>query len=181
VTVTEVQIGQAYGIIYVLGKHQGLGRFMELKVDAHGRLVLPADLMAHLGLKPGDEVVTECWGGILPDDKPEEVDIIPKAIWLEREEERRKSLEEHGGVPLEVIVEDLNRRMMEKKMTSVKCACGTCDMTLFLSPSECFQKAPYVLDIYEDCEPHTAFFLSKESIKQLINDLERLLSDNGLK
>jgi AbrB family looped-hinge helix DNA binding protein len=37
---------------------------MELKVDAHGRLVLPAELMDRLGLKPGDEIVTECWGGV---------------------------------------------------------------------------------------------------------------------
>jgi bifunctional DNA-binding transcriptional regulator/antitoxin component of YhaV-PrlF toxin-antitoxin module len=149
---------------------------MELKIDAHGRLVLPAELMEHIGLKPGDEVVTECWGGPLPDDKPEEVDIIPKTIWLKREEERRKSLEGHNGVPMEVIEGEINRRMMEKKITSIRCACSTCDMALFLSPSECFPKAPYVLDIYEDCEAHTAFFLSKESIKQLINDLGRLIN-----
>jgi bifunctional DNA-binding transcriptional regulator/antitoxin component of YhaV-PrlF toxin-antitoxin module len=148
---------------------------MELKIDAHGRLVLPAELMEHLGLKPGDEVVTECWGGPFPGDKPDEVDIIPKSVWLEREEERRKSLEEHGGVPLEVIEEEMHRSMMEKKITSIKCACGTCDMTLFLGPSECFQKTPYVLDIYESCEPRTAFFLSKENIEQLISDLGRLL------
>ena len=48
---------------------------MELKVDAHGRLVLPAELMDRLGLMPGYEVVTECGGGVLPDDRPEEVDI----------------------------------------------------------------------------------------------------------
>lgn len=149
---------------------------MELKVDAHGRLVLPAELMEHLGLKPGDEIVTECWGGPFPGDKPEEVDIIPKTIWLEREEEKRKFLEEHSGVPLEVIEEEMNKRMMEKKITSIKCACGTCDMTLFLSPSECFQNAPFVLDVYEDCEPRTAFFLSRESIEQLINDLRRLIN-----
>jgi bifunctional DNA-binding transcriptional regulator/antitoxin component of YhaV-PrlF toxin-antitoxin module len=149
---------------------------MELKVDAHGRLVLPADLMEHLGLKPGDKVVTECWGGPLPGDKPEEVDIIPKTIWLEREEEIRKSLEEHGGVPLEVIEEEMNRQMREKKITSIKCACGTCDMTLFMSPSQCFQESPFVLDIYEDSEPRLAFFLSRESIEQLINDLRRLVN-----
>jgi bifunctional DNA-binding transcriptional regulator/antitoxin component of YhaV-PrlF toxin-antitoxin module len=149
---------------------------MELKVDAHGRLVLPAKLMEHLGLKPGDEVVTECWSGPFPGDKPEEVDITPKTIWLEREEERRKSLEEHGGVPLEVIEEEMNRQMKEKKITSIKCACGTCDTALFMSPSQCFQKAPYVLDVYGDSEPRTAFFLSRESIEQLINDLRRLVN-----
>lgn len=148
---------------------------MELKVDAHGRLLLPAELMEHLGLKSGDEVVTEFWGGPFPGDKPDEVDIVPKSVWLEREEERRKSLEEHSGVPLEVIEEEMHRRVMEKKITSIKCACGTCDMTLFLGPSECFQKSPYVLDIYESCGSRTAFFLSKESIVQLISDLERLL------
>ncbi|MHB8119051.1 MAG: hypothetical protein ACYDHX_10050 [Methanothrix sp.] len=132
--------------------------------------------MEHLGLKPGDETVTECWGGPFPGDKPEEVDIIPKTIWLEREEEKRKFLEEHSGVPLEVIEEEMNKRMMEKKITSIKCACGTCDMTLFLSPSECFQNAPFVLDVYEDCEPRTAFFLSRESIEQLINDLRWLIN-----
>ena len=146
---------------------------MELKVDAHGRLMLPAALVQDLGLKPGDEVVTEEWGD--PFDKPEEIDIIPKTIWLEREEERRKA-REHGGVPWEVLEKELEERTKEKKITSVKCACGTCDMTLFLSPSECFQKAPYVLDIYEDCEPQTAFFLSRESIEQLINDLRRLIN-----
>ncbi len=119
--------------------------------------------------------MTECWGSPLPGDKPEEVDIIPKTIWLKREEERRKSLEKHSGVPMEVIEDEMNRRMMEKKITSVECACGTCDMALFLSPSECFQEAPFMRDIYEDCEPHTAFFLSSEGIDQLINDLERLI------
>jgi bifunctional DNA-binding transcriptional regulator/antitoxin component of YhaV-PrlF toxin-antitoxin module len=154
---------------------------MELKVDAHGRLVLPAELMEHLGLKSGEEVVTEFWGGPFPDDKPDEVDIVPKSVWLKREEERRKSLEEHSGVPLEVIEEEMHRRMMEKKITSIKCACGTCDMTLFLSPSEFFQMAPYVLDIYESCGARTAFFLSKEGIKQLISNLERLLEDESCK
>lgn len=79
-------------------------------------------------------------------------------------------------MPLEVIEEEMNRQMMEKKITSIKCACGTCDMTLFLSPSECFQNAPFVLDVYEDCGPRTAFFLSRESIEQLINDLRRLIN-----
>jgi bifunctional DNA-binding transcriptional regulator/antitoxin component of YhaV-PrlF toxin-antitoxin module len=150
---------------------------MELKVDAHGRLVLPTELMDRLGLKPGDEIVTEFWGGVLPDDRPEEVDIIPKTVWLEREEERRKSLEEHSGVPMEVIEVEINRRMMEKKTTSINCACGTCHMVLFLSPSECFDGASFVLDVYESCEPRTAFFLSKESIEQLICDLGKLLKD----
>ena len=50
-------------------------------------------------------------------------------------------------------------------------------MALFLSPSECFDGAPFVLDVYEGCEPHTAFFLSKESIEQLICDLGKLLKD----
>jgi bifunctional DNA-binding transcriptional regulator/antitoxin component of YhaV-PrlF toxin-antitoxin module len=150
---------------------------LELKVDAHGRLLLPAELMQRLGLKPGDEVVTECWGGVLPEDRPEEVDIIPKIVWMEREEERRKSLEEHSGVPMEVIEAEINRRMMETKTTSINCACRTCDMALFLSPSKCFDGAPFVLDVYESCEPRTAFFLSKESIEQLIRNLGELLKD----
>jgi hypothetical protein len=73
-------------------------------------------------------------------------------------QEMRKSLEEHSGVPMEVIEAEINRRMMEKKKTSLNCVCG-------------------VLEAYESCEPRTAFFLSKESIEQLICDLGKLLTD----